>query len=260
VVVDFWAPWCGPCRTLGPTLERLAAQGGGAWLLAKVNVDEDPEVAARFGIQGIPAVKAFRGGEVVDEFVGAIPEAQVRRWLESFVPGPADEAYAEAGALLGRGEDAAARAALARVLSLKPAHGGALLALAELDVKEGRPADALDRLERIPPAEADALAGRIAALRLRASARPGEDLGSLRREVEAAPAEPEPRLALARALAADGQHQPALEELLEVVRRFRRAGPGEEARRTMLQLFEAVGARSELADAYRTKLSRELYR
>jgi putative thioredoxin len=260
VVVDFWAPWCGPCRTLGPVLERLAAQGGGGWLLAKVNVDQDPDVAGRFGVQGIPAVKAFRGGEVVDEFVGAVPEAQVREFLERIVPGPADEAFAAAQALFAAGPSPAARAALERVLALKPAHGPALLALAELDVQEGRPADALPRLDRIPPADEDALAGRIAAVRLRASARPGEDLGALRRKVEAAPADPEARLSLARALAAEGQHQPALEELLEVVRRFHRADPGEEARRTMLQLFEVVGARSELADAYRTRLSRELYR
>jgi putative thioredoxin len=260
VVVDFWAPWCGPCRTLGPVLERLASQGDGAWLLAKVNVDQDPEVAGRFGVQGIPAVKAFRGGEVVDEFVGAIPEPQVRRWLEGLVPGPADEAFAAAEALRAGGQAAAAREALERVLSLKPAHGGALVAMAELDLQEGHPAEALACLDRLTPADEDKLSGRIAALRLRASARPGEDLGELRRRVEAEPEDPQARLSLARALAADGQYQPALEELLEVVRRFRRAEPGEEARRGMLQLFEVVGARSELSDAYRTRLSRELYR
>lgn len=259
VVVDFWAPWCAPCRTLGPVLERLAAQAGGAWLLAKVNVDEDPEVAGRFGIQGIPAVKAFDQGEVVDEFVGALPEARVRGWLQRIVPGPADEAVAEAEGLLRAGQAARAREPLRRALELEPAHAGALLSLAELEAQEGRRAEALALLDRIPHTDADRLAGRMAAVRLRASA-PAGDLGELRRKVEAEPADPQPRLALARALAGAGQFQPALEELLELVRRFRRAEPGEEARRTMLELFEAVGSRSELADTYRTRLSRELYR
>lgn len=260
VVVDFWAPWCGPCRTLGPILERLAAQAGGAWLLAKVNADEDPEVAARFDVQGIPAVKAFRDGEVVSEFVGALPEARVRSWLEGVVPGPADEAFAEAQALLDTTKHAAAREALARVLSLRPAHAGALLALAELELADGRRAEVLDLLDRIPPAEADRQASRVAALRLRANAPADFDLGALRRKVEADPAGGEARLALARGLAGAGEYPAALEELLEVVRRFHREDPGEEARAFMVQLFEVVGSRSELADAYRTRLSRELYR
>lgn len=260
VVVDFWAPWCGPCRTLGPVLERLAAGADGAWLLAKVNVDDDPEIAARFQVQGIPAVKAFRGGAVVDEFVGAVPESQVRRWLEGLVPSPADEAFAAAQAVVASGDGSAAREALERILALKPTHAGALAALAELDLKDGARERALARLELISPDDAQKLGPAFAALNLRAHASGSEDLAALRRRVEEQPADARARLSLGRALAAAGQYEPALGELLEVVRRVHRAEPGEDARRAMLELFEVVGPRSELADSYRTKLSRELYR
>ena len=87
VVVDFWAPWCGPCRILGPTLEKLADEQQDRWTLAKLNTDVYPQFARRYGVQGIPSVKLFRGGEVVDEFVGAMPEPMIRRWLDEALPG-----------------------------------------------------------------------------------------------------------------------------------------------------------------------------
>src|SRR5437763_7315895 len=142
VVVDFWAPWCGPCRMLGPLLERLAGDADGAWLLAKVNVDQNPEVAARYGVQGIPAVKGFRDGRVVAEFVGAQAEPTVRRFLERLAPSTADRDVAEGQRLAGLDESAAAESAFRRALAAQPNHPGALLGLGRVLVESERLAEA----------------------------------------------------------------------------------------------------------------------
>src|SRR5438309_9322841 len=116
VVVDFWAPWCGPCRRLSPLLERLAEDAGGAWVLAKVNVDQNAALATRYGVQGIPAVKGFRDGHVVAEFVGAQPEPAVRRFLEQLAPSAIDRDVAEARHRADGGDLAAAESAFRRAL------------------------------------------------------------------------------------------------------------------------------------------------
>ncbi len=142
VVVDLWAPWCGPCRTLGPIIERVVEETGGAVELVKVNVDESPQVASAFQVQSIPAVYAVRDRKVVDGFIGALPEAQVRSFVERLVP-----ALSEADELAAAGDEASLRAAL----DLQPDHAGAIVALAELLVgREGGSEEALSLLQRIP--------------------------------------------------------------------------------------------------------------
>lgn len=258
VVVDFWAPWCGPCRTLGPLLERLAEEGGGRWRLAKVNVDENPGLASTWQVQGIPAVKAFRDGKMIDEFVGALPEPQIRAFLERFAPGPADDAVEEARAHLEAGRKEEARTAFERALEHKVRHGDALLALARLDLEAGETQAAERRLDLILPDDASRLESEIAQLRLALGG--GGDLQEARERVAAAPEDLEARLALGRALAAAGQHEEALENLLAVVSASPRVGPGDEARKAMIEVFEAIGARSPMADAWREKLAAELYK
>jgi putative thioredoxin len=141
VVVDLWAPWCGPCKTLGPILERVIGQTDGAVELATVNVDENPQVAASFQVQSIPAVYALRDGKVVDGFVGALPEAQVAEFVSRLAPQPS-----EADLLAAAGDEASLR----KALELEPDHPGALALLARLLIDRGEPEAALALLARVP--------------------------------------------------------------------------------------------------------------
>ncbi len=144
VVVDLWAPWCGPCKTLGPILEKVVAETGGTVELAKVNVDENPRVAQAFGVQSIPAVFAVSKAQVVDQFIGALPEAQVAAFVQRLAP-----AQSEADLLVEAGDEASLRQAL----ELEPDHVGAIEALARLLIARGEAAEALAVLGRIPETE-----------------------------------------------------------------------------------------------------------
>ena len=141
VIVDLWAPWCGPCTTLGPMLERAVAATDGAVELAKVNVDDNPRVAATFGVQSIPAVFAIAQGKVVDQFIGAVPEQQVQAFVQRLAPAPS-----EADTLTEAGDEASLR----RALELEPDHPGATVALARLLLDRGEAEEALAVLARIP--------------------------------------------------------------------------------------------------------------
>jgi putative thioredoxin len=130
VLVDFWADWCGPCKILGPILERLAAQGDGTWALAKVDTEQHTDVANKYNVQGIPNVKLFVDGAVVNEFVGALPEYQVQRWLEASIPSKQRKKIAQAEAFLAAGNPEPARVLLAEVVSLEPGNIDARILMA----------------------------------------------------------------------------------------------------------------------------------
>ena len=144
VIVDLWAPWCGPCRTLGPTIEKVVEESNGAVELVKVNVDENPQVSAAFAVQSIPAVYAMREGKVVDGFIGAVPESAVREFVSRLAPSPS-----EADQLLAAGDEASIR----RALELEPDHPGAITRLASILVGKGETDEALSLLGRIPETE-----------------------------------------------------------------------------------------------------------
>ena len=239
VVVDFWAPWCGPCRVLGPTLERLANEAQGAFVLAKINVDENPRLAQMFRVQGIPAVKAFRDGRVVDEFTGALPETQVRAWLKRLAPPPGDRLVAAAAAL--EASDPAEAAARYRVaLGDDPTNDAALLGLGRVLVAQGQPEGVatLRQVEAGTPLYPQAQAW----LKLADFfAEDGVDsTAELARQVEQNPRDLEARYRLAAGLARGRDYQGAIDQLLEIVgrdRTFRDDG----ARKMLLVLFEALG-------------------
>jgi putative thioredoxin len=259
VVVDFWAPWCGPCRALGPVLEKLAAERAGDFLLAKVNVDEAQNLAYQYGIEGIPAVKAFRDGRPALEFVGLLPEAQLRQFLDRLVPSQAERQVRQA-ADLEAADPAGAEALYRDVLEQQPANDAAVVGLARLLIARGQDTEASELLDRIAPAgdlgtEAERLG---AILFLREQARTFGDEAAARRRLAAEPDSAEARYQLGCVLAAAGKYPEALQALLEAAERDRRLA-ADQVRPVMVKVFYAVGVRSPLADDYRDKLARLLY-
>jgi len=154
VVVDFWAPWCGPCRVLSPILERVAIEAGGDFVLAKVNVDENPNLSIRYGVHGIPAVKAFRNGELAAQFHGAQPERTVRKFIEQLTPSEAEQAVEQAHSLLATRHYPEAEAAYREVFEQDETNSEAALGLVESLLIQGKGSEALSILQNFPPGTA----------------------------------------------------------------------------------------------------------
>lgn len=261
VLVDFWAEWCAPCRVLKPVLEKLAAEYGGRFILAKVDSDQHQELAARYGVRGIPNVKAFVNGEMVDEFTGALPEAQIRAFIDNLLPSPAEPLRIAALEARARGEAEVAASLLADALQLDPGNEAVQLDLAEIriDMRNIEAAQAiLDALEH-QAKDISRVRALQAHLKL-VNAGTSTDPAALKARIDANANDLDARLQLANTLALAHDYRMALEQLLEIVRRDRK-WQDEAARKTMLDLFTLLGGdpqHEDLVREFRIQLARTL--
>ena len=271
VIVDFWAPWCGPCKTLGPSLEAAVEAAGGAVKLVKVNIDENPEIAQQLRIQSIPTVYAFRDGQPVDGFMGAIPDSQVKAFVAALAGGAGGhnhggpehtaEVLAVAAEALEAGDIAMAAQAYGHVLQDEPGHPEAVAGLARAYLVGGDLERARTTLKMVKPGGEESQAIRAVEAELKLKSTPPPDQGeaaTLRAKLETDPKDHQARFDLAMALDAAGDRDGAVAELLELVRRDRKWNE-DAARKQLVTLFEAMGPTDPRTIEARRKLSGLLF-
>jgi|TARA_B100000959_G_C14996983_1_gene630796 putative thioredoxin len=253
IVVDFWAPWCGPCKTLGPILEMLAQECAGSFLLAKVNVDENPGLAVRFGVQGIPSVKAYRNGEIIAEFNGSAPERTVREFIQKIAPSETDTIVVEATSLLAIRQWAQAEEQLRIVLDSQPHNSVATLGLVRALIAQGKGNEAIAFINDFPAGSEIVAAQQL------------KPLAQLLAEVEEATKKHTEHMdalqvqyGQAAKLLARGQHAAAMDGLLEVIRYDKNFRQGE-PKLVILAVFALLGEEDPLTREYRDELASILF-
>ncbi|HEX4158387.1 MAG TPA: thioredoxin [Rhizomicrobium sp.] len=265
VIVDFWAPWCGPCKQLGPLIEKVVSETKGAVRLVKINIDENPEIARQLRIQSIPTVYAFRDGQPVDGFMGAVPESQLRAFVQQLTGGAAgqdqtEDILAAADEAFAAGDVTAAAQAYGHVLQEEPGHPRAVAGLARCYLKSGDIDRARKTLGLVRPdgAADEAIRTVDAELKLREQAAKAGDSAPLLARLQTDPNDHQARYDLVLALDAKGDRQGAIRELLELVRRDRKWND-EAARKHLVTLFEAMGPTDPRTVDARRQLSAILF-
>lgn len=269
VIVDFWAPWCGPCKTLGPAIERVVNNAAGAVKLVKIDIDQNPEIAQQMRVQSIPAVFAFAGGRPVDGFVGALPESQIKSFVDRVVQAaggaqgdnPIDAAFEQAEAAVEAGDFQAAGGIYQQLVQHDPGNLKAIAGFANALIKLDQWEAAEQFLAQLPPEQRDAdeLASVRAALELAAKAGEAEgELASLLAQVSQNPSDLQARFDLANAQAALAQNEEAIDNLLTIME-TNRSWNEDAARLQLLKVFEALGPMDPITVAGRRRLSSLLF-
>jgi len=265
VIVDFWAPWCGPCKQLGPALEKVVKQAGGKVRMVKINVDENQQLAAQMRVQSIPAVFAFVNGQPVDGFMGALPESQIKQFVDRLggqgsMAEEIEAALAEARSLLDQQDIQSAAQVFASILQADREHAGAIAGLARCQIAAGDLENAQATLALVPPAKATDLEVISVKAALELALNPVDLSGaaSLKAAIEADPDDFQARLDLAILLNGTGERAEATDQLIHIIKK-KRDWNEEAARKQLVKFFEAWGPKDEFTLQGRRKLSSVLF-
>ncbi|USG61569.1 thioredoxin [Sneathiella marina] len=264
VLVDLWAPWCGPCKQLGPMIEKVVEEAKGAVALVKIDIDQHPQIAQSLQVQSIPAVFAFKDGRPVDGFMGAVPESQIKEFVEKHAgpigPSPIEAAFDSGTAALEEGNTEVALTAFVKILDLDPDHVDAKAQLARVYVQLGEIEAAKELVATLDAGDQKSamVSAALAAISLAENAVDAGDIEPLRQKVEAAPDNLDARFELAQALLGGGENETGGQELLEIIRRDRDWNDAA-GRVELLKLLEVLGPADPLTKTFRRQLSAILF-